>query len=473
VQWSNQSYPFFFCSIPPFRRLKFVLEDFVGEPSPLEAFRRALVVGPLGSGKSLLVTRVFEALAPHSFEAVRLRYSQLLVASPSASTSAMYLSPRQRLALLATELLLKQARANMMPSHARRPLLVLEHLEDFVADGPVAAVLFPFGGSEESLLHKLAVAGIFVVATVGESDRALPLVDDLFGHVFRMRRTKLGEIRAADLEDPFDAPSVLLAARRTCAQLEAAVPEMEHQSLLAAKHPAALTLAAVAGIPLHIKDLLLQASRFALAPQPWGMLLSGAPGTGKTRLMSALAGSLEASGTAFFAPALADILRAEIGASEGQLAAVFAAARASQPAVIFFDEIDALFPEQGHGSVDLTEAIVSEFDQLATDALLEGFPRILVLSATNFPERVSHRLVQAGRFEVHLILGLPGRTERRELLLAEVAGAVEDELMDRLIDATEGMTPAQLSLLASTARTRLRDRQGSGNAYIFEDFIGQ
>jgi transitional endoplasmic reticulum ATPase len=179
--------------------------------------------------------------------------------------------------------------------------------------------------------------------------------------------------------------------------------------------------------------------RLSIEP-PHGLLLYGPPGTGKTFVIRALA---HESGAAFFAIKGAELLDKFVGESERGVREVFARARAAAPAILFFDELDALAPVRGRSSTTVNDSVVAA---LLTE--LDGVSDrgdIVVIGATNRRDLIDPALLRAGRFEVHLELGLPAVEARRALLgISDVPFAADVDL-DDLAEATEGLSFADLS----------------------------
>ena len=145
---------------------------------------------------------------------------------------------------------------------------------------------------------------------------------------------------------------------------------------------------------------------------PNGILLFGPPGTGKTLLARAAANEL---GARFVNVPIPAIISAGVGDSERALAAAFASARAAAPSVLFFDEIDALFPrKEGVGSggrlaATLTFALCSLLDSARGAG-------IIVLAATNSPASLDVSLFSPGRLDRVIHVGLPDCAARVTLL---------------------------------------------------------
>lgn len=180
-----------------------------------------------------------------------------------------------------------------------------------------------------------------------------------------------------------------------------------------------------------------------------GILLYGPPGCGKTLLARATAGECNAQ---FFNVAISDILDMYIGESESRLHGVFEQARAQSPAVIFFDEVEALAAKRQHTREATSSKLVSQFL-----AELDGFAQnnegVLVLAATNVPWALDPAFRRPGRFDRIIFVPPPDREARRDILsglLRERPGGDSIEV-DALAKITSGYSGADLVNLVETA----------------------
>jgi SpoVK/Ycf46/Vps4 family AAA+-type ATPase len=180
-----------------------------------------------------------------------------------------------------------------------------------------------------------------------------------------------------------------------------------------------------------------------------GILLYGPPGCGKTMLARAAAGEAR---TSFIEVRISEILDRHWGQSEKRLVAAFAEARARKPAILFFDEIEALAARRHFDSDSGKAALVSTF--LSTfDGLTAENSGILVLAATNVPWAVDSAFRRPGRFDRVMFVPPPDRAGRFGILrtlLAEkpVAPGVD---LEKYAAASSGFSGADLLNLVETA----------------------
>jgi len=194
---------------------------------------------------------------------------------------------------------------------------------------------------------------------------------------------------------------------------------------------------------------------------PRGVLLYGLPGTGKTLIARAVATESQVNFISIKGP---ELLSKWVGESERAVREVFRKARLAAPALIFFDEIDAIVPARGSGyDSHVTERVVS---QLLTelDGLVE-LKDVVVLAATNRPDLVDPSLLRPGRFDRLIHIPMP-RPEARLAILRiylsrmPLAGDVSAE---ELVDRTDSFTGADIETLCREAgMLALREMIGPG-----------
>ena len=187
---------------------------------------------------------------------------------------------------------------------------------------------------------------------------------------------------------------------------------------------------------------------------PSGILLFGPPGTGKTLLARALAGESDVNFIHVDGPELLDRY---VGESEKAVREIFDRARQASPAIVFFDEIDAIAGERGSGmggGAEVSERVVS---QLLTemDGLAEN-PNLVVLAATNRRDALDPALLRPGRLEEHVEVPAPDAEGRKAILAvhAEDKPLGDDVDLDELADELEGYTGADLEAVVRDASMR-------------------
>src|SRR5262249_34596923 len=222
-----------------------------------------------------------------------------------------------------------------------------------------------------------------------------------------------------------------------------------------------VTFADVAGID-EVKAELSEVADFLRDPEhyerlggrmPHGVLLSGAPGTGKTLLARAVAGEAHA---AFFSISASEFIEAIVGVGASRVRDLFAKAKEAAPAIVFIDELDAIGRSR-QGSVAVTGANDEReqtLDQILTE--LDGFEpaeAVIVLAATNRPDVLDPALLRPGRFDRRVAVQAPDRAGRRKILEVHtrsipLATSVD---LDALAVSTPGMVGADLANLANEA----------------------
>jgi transitional endoplasmic reticulum ATPase len=180
-----------------------------------------------------------------------------------------------------------------------------------------------------------------------------------------------------------------------------------------------------------------------------GVLLYGPPGCGKTLLARATAGEC---GFDFVSVSIADVLSAPVGSSERRLTALFERARAHKPAVLFFDEIDALGSRRTTTSATHQAQLVSHF-LTELDGIDNRNDGILILAATNIPWAIDPAFLRPGRFDRMFFVPPPDRIAREAILALELGTrpSTASPRLDKIAAATSGLSGADLALIVEQA----------------------
>ena len=202
----------------------------------------------------------------------------------------------------------------------------------------------------------------------------------------------------------------------------------------------------------EIVEFLRQPKKFTDigAEIPKGVLLTGPPGTGKTLLAKAVAG--EAS-VPFFSISASEFVEMFVGVGASRVRDLFAQAKKASPAIIFIDELDAIGRQRGSGlggSHDEREQtlnqILVEMDGFGTDT------HVIVLAATNRSDILDPALMRPGRFDRRVVVDLPARSERLEILqLHTVKKPLKDVDLNKVAGQTAGFSGADLKNVTNEA----------------------
>jgi cell division protease FtsH len=187
---------------------------------------------------------------------------------------------------------------------------------------------------------------------------------------------------------------------------------------------------------------------------PRGVLLSGAPGTGKTLLARAVAGE---AGVPFFQMSASEFVEMIVGVGASRVRDLFQQAKAASPAIIFIDELDAIGRSRAGGGSNISgghDEREQTLNQILTE--MDGFdPRsgVIVLAATNRPEILDPALLRPGRFDRRVSVQAPDRAGREAILRVHTRSVPLDASVElgALASSTPGMVGADLANLVNEA----------------------
>lgn len=206
-------------------------------------------------------------------------------------------------------------------------------------------------------------------------------------------------------------------------------------------------------------DVLKNPEKYARygARIPRGVLLYGPPGTGKTLLARALAGE---AGVPFFSVSGSDFVQMYVGVGAMRVRDLFKKARKNSKAVIFIDEIDALGGRREGGNEEREQTLNALLTEMSG---FRGDMGIVVLAATNRPDKLDVALTRPGRFDRQIEIGMPDRAGRLRILNVHIKDKpiASDIDLERLADDTASFSGAKLeSMLNEAALLAARRDEG-------------
>jgi cell division protease FtsH len=203
----------------------------------------------------------------------------------------------------------------------------------------------------------------------------------------------------------------------------------------------------------EVVDFLKTPSRFETLGGriPRGILLVGAPGTGKTLLAKAVAGE---AGVPFFSISGSEFVEMFVGVGAARVRDLFGQAGAKAPCIIFIDELDALGKARGYNPMGGYDEREQTLNQLLTE--MDGFDTrkgVIIMGATNRPEILDPALLRPGRFDRQVVVDRPDLLGREEILKVHIKGVKLAANIDLKLIAqrTPGFVGADLANIVNEA----------------------
>jgi cell division protease FtsH len=220
-----------------------------------------------------------------------------------------------------------------------------------------------------------------------------------------------------------------------------------------------ITFVDVAGID-EAKEELQEVVDFLKTPErfetlggriPRGILLVGAPGTGKTLLAKAVAGEADAP---FFSISGSEFVEMFVGVGAARVRDLFAQASAKSPCIVFIDELDALGKARGYSPMGGYDEREQTLNQLLTE--MDGFSTrkgVIIMGATNRPEILDPALLRPGRFDRQVVVDRPDLAGREGILKVHAKGVKLGASVDLHLIAqrTPGFVGADLANIVNEA----------------------
>lgn len=184
---------------------------------------------------------------------------------------------------------------------------------------------------------------------------------------------------------------------------------------------------------------------------PKGVMMMGAPGTGKTLLARAVAGE---AGVPFFTISGSEFVEMFVGVGASRVRDLFSMAKKNAPAIIFVDEIDAVGRVRGTGIGGGNDEREQTLNQILVE--MDGFEpnaKVIVMAATNRPDVLDPALLRPGRFDRRVTIDLPDRKDRVAILKvhAKKKQLQDDVNLEIIAQRTPGFSGAELNSLVNEA----------------------
>jgi cell division protease FtsH len=220
-----------------------------------------------------------------------------------------------------------------------------------------------------------------------------------------------------------------------------------------------ITFKEVAGLT-EAKEEIGEVVQFLKSPQkfhklgariPRGILLVGAPGTGKTLLARAVANEADAP---FYYVSGSEFVELFVGVGANRVRDMFAMAKKSSPSIVFIDEIDAVGRQRGAGLGGGHDEREQTLNQILVE--MDGFEtddNTIVIAATNRPDILDPALLRPGRFDRRVVLDLPPIEDRKAILKLHTNNKplAEDASLQIIAERTPGFSGADLANLVNEA----------------------
>jgi len=196
-------------------------------------------------------------------------------------------------------------------------------------------------------------------------------------------------------------------------------------------------------LPLKHPELF---ERLGIEP-PKGVLLHGAPGTGKTLLARAVANESDANFVLINAP---EVVSKFVGEAEKKIREIFEDAEKKAPSIVFIDEIDAIASKREESYGEVEKRIVAQL--LATLDGLKSRGKVVVIAATNRPNSIDPALRRPGRFDREIVIGVPTKQARLSILKIHTRNMPLKEVnLKKWANKTHGFVGADLAALCKEA----------------------
>jgi len=222
----------------------------------------------------------------------------------------------------------------------------------------------------------------------------------------------------------------------------------------------------------EVVDFLKNPQKFLAvgAKIPKGVLMLGAPGTGKTLLAKAVAGEAKVP---FFHISGSEFVEMFVGVGASRVRDLFKKAKKTSPCIIFIDEIDAVGRQRGAGLGGSHDEREQTLNQILVE--MDGFDtdtHVIVIAATNRPDVLDPALLRPGRFDRRVVIDMPDIKDRLEILKvhSETKPLASDVDLNTIAQRTPGFSGADLANLLNEAAilTARKNRKKIENVDLFE-----